>query len=212
VEIMAGGDVSLVLTTLGGGPIKAQSGGDLFCSVPAGSSATVVASVGGFVHAPEELHHQTSETGHVYTLGEGETSVQLTAGGDFWLQSNDSSEATMFVSLGDSIASQVESQLEAGIAKMEAKLEAIGAGVDTFPSERIGEQVRRAVTRARRNADRAQRKVDRIRVSGRGRIRTSSEQSGSTEEERLSILQMLEKGVITVDEAEKLLQTLEGGE
>jgi hypothetical protein len=32
-----------------------------------------------------------------------------------------------------------------------------------------------------------------------------------SEDERLSILRMLEKGTVTVEEAEKLLQALEGG-
>ena len=82
--------------------------------------------------------------------------------------------------------------------------------------------MRRAVGRARRSAARAKRaslKASRkARKAARGRRVSvdfgldlgSKSRRDVSDEERLSILRMLEKGTITVDEAEKLLQTLEG--
>ena len=121
--------------------------------------------------------------------------------------------------------------LEAGLAEMEARLEALGAGLGSFDSERIGDQVRRSVSRARRNADRARarsaravRKAQRAAEKASKRSKTrrvrvdldldtlGKKRKPVSDEERLSILRMLEKGTITVDEAEKLLQALEANQ
>jgi hypothetical protein len=98
----------------------------------------------------------------------------------------------------------------------------MGAGLGAFESYRIGEQVRRAVSRARRNADRARRKTHKDLLKARKlakgkrlRVDFDVDLGGKSrrvvsDEERLTILRMLEKGTITVDEAENLLQALEG--
>jgi DNA invertase Pin-like site-specific DNA recombinase len=103
---------------------------------------------------------------------------------------------------------------------MEARFNAIGAGMYTFDAERIGERVRRSVERARRKAVKAQERASKraekyARKHDRKRSITigGPEPSGPvvSEEERMSVLRMLEQGKISVEEAEKLLKTL-GGE
>jgi hypothetical protein len=212
VDLVVGGDASLMFTTLGGEMVKVHVGGDLSCNLPSDASATVKLSCGGVIHTPETIQPEQPESDGLYKLGDGEIQVDLIAGGDLWFQADNTGEAGIFANLGDSIAFQVESELEAGIAEVEAKMEAIGAGMGSFPSERIGEQVRRAVTRARRKSEGARRKSKRVMMARRGTFQTKSEGRGMgvSEDERLSILRMLEKGIITVEEAEKLLQTLEG--
>jgi hypothetical protein len=219
VEINIGGDVSVMFTTLVGDKVSVKAGGDLSCTLPRDASATVSLSAGGEVYIPGTVEAEEMDKTKVFTLGEGKTPVELIAGGDLWCQSDEVSDSVVFADLGETIASQVESEVEAGIAEMEARLEALGAGAGTFSSERIGEQVRRAVTRARRKAERGKRRAERTkrRVERKTRSinlnlgdRTSGKPKVS-EDERLSILRMLEKGTVTVEEAEKLLQALEGG-
>lgn len=218
VVVSAGGDASIMLTTLSGESVSARAGGDLYCSLPRDASAKVTVSAGGDLILPEGIGSVDDGDEKEFTLGEGGASIDLFAGGDLWLQVGETSDFVSFADLGESIASQVESDVEAGIAEMEARLEALGAGMGTFSSDRIGEQVRRAVTRARRKAERGRRHVSQAgkhAAKKRHSIHlefgnTPSEKRKVSEDERLSILRMLEKGTITVEEAEKLMQALEG--
>jgi hypothetical protein len=237
-EAVVGGDAALVFTTLGGEKISVSAGGDLSCRLPENASARVQISAGGDVHFTKtSVEEVVSEGKSFLKFGEGETEIQLNAGGDIWVGGMEGSEDLDLTSLGASIAAQVESEIEAGMAEMEASLEALGSGLGVFDSEKIGEQVRRAVNRAHRKADRAMKRADYARrsalrkadralkkadyaqrraSSGRSfTVKFDSARAGKgkraiSDEERLSILRMLEKGTITVDEAEKLLQTLEG--
>lgn len=219
VEIDVGGDVSVSFTTLVGEKLSVKAGGDLSCSLPSDASATVTVSAGGNLHIPGMIEAEEKDNGKVFEIGDGLTAVTLVAGGDLWFQGDETSDAVVFADLGATIASQVESEVEAGIAEMEARLEALGAGVGSYSSERIGEHVRRAVTRARRKAERGRRRAERATRHAAKKTRSinlnldkrSSGRPKVSEDERLSILRMLEKGTITVEEAEKLLQALEGG-
>jgi len=228
VETVAGGDVALSFTTLGEN-ISVVAGGDLSCKLPSDASAKVQASAGGEVHFPKGTGEESRDEGHVsHTFKEGKSKVSLTAGGDIWVGGMEEASDLDLSDLGSSIAEQVEMEVEAGLAEMDARLEAVGAGLGSFDSERIGDQVRRSVSRARRTAARARKKSDRARRSARrvaDKAKTASRgrrikfdldiDSGDkrkkavSDEERLSILRMLENGTITVDEAEKLLQALE---
>jgi hypothetical protein len=228
VDSVVGGDVALSFTTLGE-RITVNAGGDLSCQLPVDASAVVQATAGGEVHFPKGQGEEARLEGLVqYTFGGGEVEITLNAGGDIWVGSMEGASDLDLTSLGSSIAEQVEMEVEAGVAEMEARLEALGAGLGSFDSERIGDQVRRSVSRARRNAARARKRSARAvrkakrateKVSKSSRTRRvrvdfdldtlGKKRQPVSDEERLSILRMLEKGTITVDEAEKLLQALE---
>jgi DUF4097 and DUF4098 domain-containing protein YvlB len=223
VEVAVGGDAALSFTTLGEEKISVNAGGDLSCNLPDDASAQVHIQAGGDVHVSKTSSEVTRSEGKVvHKFGEGETEIQLNAGGDIWVGGAEGAGDLDFTSLGSTIAQQVETEIEAGMAEMEASLEAISSGLGAFESDRIGEQVRRAVSRARRNADRARRKAHKDILKARRathgrRLRVDFDldvgDKGKhvvSDEERLAILRMLEKGTITVDEAENLLQALEG--
>jgi DUF4097 and DUF4098 domain-containing protein YvlB len=223
VDVVVGGDASLSFTTLGGQKISVSAGGDLSCHLPENASAQVQIQAGGEVQVSKKSQEVTRSEGKVvHTFGEGEVEIQLNVGGDVWVGGVEDVAGLDFTSLGSTIAQQVESEIEAGMVEMEASLEAMGAGLGSFESDRIGEQVRRAVSRARRNAERAKRKahkdIMKARKASHGRrlrVDFDMDLGGKgkrvvSDEERLAILRMLEKGNITVDEAENLLQALEG--
>jgi hypothetical protein len=224
VDVAAGGDAALSFTTLGGEQISVNAGGDLSCHLPESASAQVHIQAGGEIQVSKTSQEVTRSDGKVvHKFGEGEVEIQLNAGGDVWVGGMEGMADLDFASLGSNIAQQVESEIEAGMAEMEASLEAMSAGLGSFESDRIGEQVRRAVSRARRNADRAKRrahkdllKTRKLAKGKRLRVDFDMDLGGRSkreisDEERLAILRMLEKGAITVDEAENLLQALEGG-
>jgi hypothetical protein len=144
-------------------------------------------------------------------MGKAEAEIELQAGGDLWVRAGDLEDMDVEFDLGEDIAARIESKM----AEMEARLGALGAGVFAFDSERIGDQVRRAVTRAMRKAAGARKRA----VVGKARGKRTGPGvfgacgvpgPGAHEEERLAVLGMLEKGTISVEEAEKLLKALEG--
>jgi hypothetical protein len=107
---------------------------------------------------------------------------------------------------------RIEAQVDAALAEVEASLgslDAPGLGID---ADRMRARMRRAAERAHRRAERArhgpetnQRRVD-INFGPFGTARPSV-----NDEEGLTVLRMLEQGTISLEEAERLLQALEGG-
>lgn len=136
---------------------------------------------------------------------------------------------TDFAGLAEDIAAQVEAQMEEMSVQLEHKLahlEVELAGVDrraAEAAERAAEHARRQVERAakrvqrqaEREAVRARRHAERYRRKA-GKAPTSSAVAGSQEpagepvsdQERLTILNMVAEGKITIEEAETLLEAL----
>jgi len=102
------------------------------------------------------------------------------------------------------------------MADLEVRFGASGSGFSKYDSDRIGERVRRVVSRSMRKAAKAQRRAERRvdRAHGRTHVHIGPFDApageAASEEERMSILRMLEQGKVNVDEAESLLKALEG--
>jgi hypothetical protein len=83
-------------------------------------------------------------------------------------------------------------------------------------AEREAARAQRMAKKARRKAERAQRKAQKKMMwrfewdAGRGRRRTTGRGQAVSDEERLAVLKMLSEGKISTQEAETLLQALEG--
>jgi hypothetical protein len=204
VEASVGGDATLAFTPQAGTQSSMHAGGDLSFHLPEESSVKVTLRAGGNLRLPEGMLFESTNGVTTINLGKGEAALNLSAGGDLWLRSGDVQDADM---VGD-VMFDVD-------AEMEASLNAMGAGMFAFDAERIGERVRRSVARAQRKATRAhQRATERIPRPKHRRGFTfgdfGAEQPSISGEERLAILRMVEKGTITVEQAENLLKALEG--
>jgi hypothetical protein len=215
VEATVGGDASLSLTPQADAPSVVTAGGDLSCRLPDDVSAQITMQAGGDMAMPTDVEPVSENGGTVIRLGEAEATIELTAGGDLWLR-----VGKREMDFAEDFVGSVMGELDARLAEMEARFNAIGAGMYTFDAERIGERVRRSVERARRKATKAQARAAKraekyARKHGRRRSITigGPEPSGPgvSEEERMAVLRMLEQGKISVEEAEQLLKTL-GGE
>jgi hypothetical protein len=225
VEASVGGDASLALSSIAGTKSVIQAGGDVSCWLPEDASATVIVRAGGDMALPSDIERERSDEGTILQLGEGEATIELSAGGNLWLH-----VGTRELDFTGDLVGNIIGDVDARIAEMEARFNAIGAGIYTFDAERIGERVRRSVERARRKAVRAQAKaekhvakLEKARARAARKVAKSKRRQTITfgvhephepvvsEEERLAVLRMLEKGMISVDEAEELLKTL-GGE
>jgi len=203
MDVSAGGDAVVSYLPAEDSDSTVRAGGDLSCTLQNGASVMVEYAYGGDLHLafPQS---EDGDTGQQIKLGEGAAALHLNAGGDLFIRNGDTpgDEMGMFDHL------EVISEIDAKIAEMETQFDALGAGLHGFDAKQIGEKVRRSVAKAQRKAARA----EKIRLRHERAIFGFEEaQSALSEEERLTILKMVEDGKINVSEAEELLKALEGG-
>ncbi len=212
VEVNVGGDVSVRLSPQKKGRSVVSAGGDLACQLPEDASATITVKAGGDLQFSGVEQSESKGAGKELRIGKGEAEIELSAGGDLWLNSDSHSFKDMDLDLGESIAARIESKM----ADLEARFGASDSGFSTFDSDRLGERIRSVVSRSMRQAAKAQRRAERhaarARDHGHSIFPSFGEQVDlqASDEERMSILRMLEEGKISVDEAEQLLKALEG--
>jgi hypothetical protein len=210
VDASVGGDASVSVIPQSEAASRVITGGDLSCYIPEGSSANVRVNVGGEMILVEPGEFEEAEDGVVFRLGDGQGDVELTAGADLWLRVGE--YETRYA---DDWAADMRSYAKTSAAEMEARVGAIVEGAFAFDADRIGERVRRSVSKARKKAERARKHAISNGAFDGKNVRISFGKSGSkpfavSEEERMTILQMVEQGKINVEEAEKLLSALEG--
>ena len=209
VQAVAGGDVRLRLKEPPARPIHLRAGGDLICWLPEGSSAQVHAMAGGALELPGQEHRGPG--GATLELGNGEVALDLAAGGDLRLLLIGETGAEA-AGLGEALSQDVSAQV---LAEIEASMAAVDTHLAALDTDWIEEKVRRAMERARRKVEMARkrgRRKGRAAVSMTWSGRGPAKPSPNREQERLAILHMLEKGQLTVDQAEELLKALEGAE
>jgi len=217
VDIACGGDVMVGFDTPTAASSKVQAGGDLDCRVGPGASVAVTAQAGGDREVGRGFTRREGQ-GDVFVLGEGEAGIELMAGGDLILRVQGEGAG-----YGDFDFADVLSDMDAELAEMETKFESLAMPLDFA----VKEKVRRAVRNARRSAHKARHSAHKARghkfkmdfeldplkgitFGGPGWAGFGESREQATEEERHQILRMVEQGKITVDEAEALLEALEG--
>lgn len=209
VEASVGGDTSASLEPMPQERYSLETGGDLSCSLPDQASAKVTLRAGGDIEIPGIFETEWDEEQKIIHIGESDAEIELFAGGDLLLRVG--SEAPDY---SDELFGNLLRDFESKAVEIEARFGAMGAGMIGFDADRIGERVRRSIDRAQRKAARASARAKRkakhkhdyrFRFGEKDFSRTEA-----TDEERLTILRMVEAGKISVEEAEKLLEALEG--
>ena len=210
VRASTGGEARVDLSPRAGTCSSVSAGGDMLCLLPADASAVVRLHAGGDVSLGLPAGVERSPNGDEVRLGSGEGALDLAAGGDLRLQVG--GDAGFGREMGDDIAARVEAQVDAAIAEMEAHLDF--GGISKFRGDRIAERIRRSMDKAHRRTTRAAHRAQAAGPSRSGPRPSFSDMSTTepvvSDEERLSILRMLEEGKITVEQAEKLFEALEG--
>ena len=211
VNVVAGGDALVNLAAPAGAHTKVQAGSDLSCRIPPDSSVNLFLSAGGDLDYPSGVDARVQDDGVTFQFGEGEADIELSAGGDLCLQTRMGQ-----VDSAEDWVGEILTEVDAKLAEVEARFSVMGKGMYGFDADRIGERVRRAVRHAERKASgkskhkdaKKKRKLDSSlswTVPGFGET-----VEPATEEERLTILRMVEEGKVSVSEAEALLKALEG--
>jgi len=205
--------------------------GDVVVRWPAGAPLTFTATAPQVVNRLTLDEEVEDEGGYHGRLGEGETVLMLTAQKRVILKELDDAgwegawadEATGdwagvagdFAGFGVEMAGigeQISSEITARMAEFSARME------ERFGPEFAQKMADKAARKAEKAVNRALRQAERVRRQGwtpskatdsTQPARRSKKERQATAEEQLKILSMLEKGVISVEEADTLLNALE---
>jgi hypothetical protein len=224
-----GGDASLKTDFTPGKEYVLTTGGDATVRFPTDASANIQVTASSDIKHRVEWSEVTEGPGTLSgRLGEGEASVAITAGGGVTLQSR--SDASAFVvgfALEDTefdleletMAEEIERNIEAQMGRLHAQLEAKLSSIDheavrrrvERSAEKARRKAERAAERARLKAERAQRRWE--RMGARQPVRPTpprgpAEPVGETE--RLAVLRLVQEGKISAEEAARLLEAMEG--
>lgn len=192
----AAGDLAAEVCPGKGWKGSLEAGGDLSLRLCREASALVLYRAGDRVSLPTGSPPAPKQ-GEV-RLGAGEAEIELHAGANLALSLVAREEMEAGADIEDKIFGHVDEALH--------RLEFIAgrAGRVVVDGEAIGRRISRAIEGALERAGASAR-----RPRGPGAWAEGS-RGAASQEERLAILRMLEGGTLTVEEAEKLLEALEG--
>jgi hypothetical protein len=206
VQIRAGGDASVAVLPKPGSENSVVAHGDLRCYLPPGASVVVDGKAGGdtFVRQLSGGKGPQPPLGDgslPVTFGKGEARLKVEASGDLWIGG--------WINI-DSWGEWRELGHDMGQMGMEFGMLAgeFGRWVERNMHDKFDEYDKRL----RRKMEEGKFVRDNRRYSWNAappRPPSPSSPAGAGESERLSILDMLQKGKINVDEAERLLTALE---
>lgn len=232
------GMVTLKTPVIPGTVYRARAESDIVARFPEETSARFTLQAKGDLHARLPQVDEKSEGRLIGRTGDGETEVELTAGGDLSvrIRGHDGQHRQDFdFDLGADISAQIEAQIaeslsaididalaqreiEKAMHKAEREIEKAQLRAERHRHE-AEERIQRAQERAARAARRAQEKMSHRSyrwagsLGGRGHGFEAGRRAPkpqATEEEQLAILKMVQEGTITTEQAEMLLSALEG--
>lgn len=209
VKVNVGSDVVVYLDPRGDGDYLVTAGDDILLVLPSNANATVTMQGDDIAVEWPGVEKNTEETKRVVTLGNGAAQINLQAGSDVRLtnQSNAGESAEEFGNF--------------------AGLDFDWSGFGERLSRQVEQVTARAAKRAEEAARRAERHVERQARRWTGKVTPGQswdfgpkgvsaspgvpKSDPVSDEERLTILKMLQDKKITAEQAEQLLQALEGG-
>lgn len=227
------GNATLRLEPEPGGNFHVTAEGNIYCKVAPGTSAKVVLKSRSKtirIKSPE-LSDTLKQENHSLELGDRESTITLEAQGriDFISYSGDDlfgeefeyEFEENFANIADEISQQVTDQIESQMDSLSSHLDQLTSGL--LISAPSGERARRKLEAKRSKLDRklsqAQRKVELKARAATAKKRAyatrysrGKQSEPVSEEERKTILEMLQNKHINVEEAETLLAALEGRE
>lgn len=222
IDVECRGNASLHLADIGEGHYTVNASGNVFCHLYGAEDVAISLESGsGDVHLFTDEGIEALHTGkHQFTLGEGEGQLAIKAGGSVTVDTRTSAKgfafdtdfgedlAEDFETLADEISEQISGQVESQLESLDEKLESLRARLQA------GGLRRSTARRTERRLNAAQRKLHRKLEQSKARAVAKARRRAEpvSEAERLSVLQMVQDKKITVEDAEMLLNALEGRE
>jgi hypothetical protein len=232
LQASVGGDGSIKSDFAPGSESRLTTGGDVSIKFPTNANVAFQVNAGGDISHKVDWTRVTEEGKALAgQVGDGEARVTINAGGDVSLRAHSDAGAFVFGFVAEdegleleleSMAEEIERNIQAHMARLNAELEEKLSRIDHDAIRRKAEQAaskvrrkaERAAERARLKADRAQRRWERMEPRRPARpAPPPSPPRGIdpvSDDERLMILRMVQEGKINTDEAAKLLEAMEG--
>jgi len=223
VSATSHGDISAGLSPAAGRQIQLSAYGDLSARVPPGASARI-----NMVSAGQEIRvrvpgvsNAIGKGAHQVILGAGEAEVNLSAKGSIALVSDEFAAPpedfgvrldVEFARMGETISRRSQEMADRIARQAESKAQA-AAQRAARKAERMADRMAREAERQTRiwtNPRRGPRFDFPFGPPAPGVPRGAPPAQPVTDEERLSVLRMVEQKKITVEQAEQLLAALEG--
>ncbi len=188
IKVNVGEDVVVYLEPKVDGAYSITAGDDILLVLKPNANVTLTMNGDEIDVDWPGVENQGDITERVLVLGDGSAKIMLSAGGDIRV-TNDANAGNSAEEFGN-------------FAGMNFDWSGFG--------ERISRQVEQATSRAAKRAEEAARRVERHAERHARRWR-GNVSTGPWEEERMAILKMLAEKKITAEQAEQLLNALEGG-
>lgn len=224
INLTAGGDIQLELSTSDLPAINITAGGDIQLIVPTTANGQLAMTSKGntiSVHVGEQVGDWEVEQLDL-PLGEAKNLVKLTAAGDITVSDQEIIEHDF-----DTVFENSATEWQSFGADLEKQIrESIGSAMEgvhwaTQSAAFAGEKARAKVEKAMRKLDAKGVVIDHTGVNverdgkhvgitfGTPVVKTEKRSSGPSDEERLLVLKMLQDKKITAEEADKLLSALD---
>ncbi len=216
------GNLALRTGFLPGGVSRFQVAGEAAFRVPHDANVRFVLPAGCKLTLDRGLEAVAEGSSQIVTLGDGAATVHVDGASQVTIRQrgefDDEAAFAFTFAAGDELGEvfdDLSAELEAHFSMLEENLHGRVA-------ERVRSQIERRLHSARRQVEAAQRHVEREverahRHAGPRRsvgvtfgVHGAAREQAVTEQERLMVLQMLEDGKISVEQAEALLAALEG--
>jgi hypothetical protein len=231
-QIRAGGDINFSIAEMNDQSVRLDAGGDVLLRLPSDANVTLDLRSRGHNIAVEMAGESQSIEKRLasLTFGSGSSKISIDAGGDIQV-SDDSSEMNDFDDLREDIEKHWQEVEESRSEPAKDTEDAFAFRADVFSDHinrhvdnvmrqadsRIQQAMKKLEERTRRLERHGFHKVPPIppvppvpgRWTGNAPGAVTKKQNAS-EEEKLLILKMLQEKKITAEEAEKLLDALEG--
>jgi DUF4097 and DUF4098 domain-containing protein YvlB len=238
LEAEAGGNASLRLDPDPDGTYEVKAGGEIHCRLSEDASAkiNVHSNAGSIKVKAPDFSGVISEKDYEFSLAEGESKIELKAGGNVYFKTYSEVSGTEmgfdyefvddFAGLAEDITDQVASQIEGQMEALNDHLNNLKLGSVMAGSSRARATAKRAEQKlesaqrrlerraaaAQRRAERKFRKAHKYKIPGRfiSFAKSFETRDPVGDDERLMVLEMVQEGKISVEEAESLLAVMEG--
>jgi hypothetical protein len=229
-QVRAGGDINYAFQTAERQNIRLHAGGDVMLIMPAEAGVSLDLRSRGHDVSIEYggQSQQIDKRFHQVTFGDGSTQISIDAGGDIHI--SDNAEEYHFPELTDDLDNyweEVEGRREERSTEAEEAFTFRAEELSSKISHRVDEAMRQADARISEAMKRLEQRTRRLERGGFGfgnppippvpprhpghpGADSAEKKTVASEEEKLLILKMLQEKKITAEEADKLLEALEG--
>jgi hypothetical protein len=206
------GDVALHTDFAPGSSFQLATSGSVLLRVPSSANVRIAIPHQTAIEANENLKIVTEDEQRIVVMGTGDADVRIVTASSIRIRSDETCD--MEDNCNFAFDGSIDAYMTDVSAKIDAQMSQIEARLNDLPG-RVRTRVERKLEAAQRKVESALSEAEQARYHFESKygdqIAYAPTREPVSEEERLAILRMLERGTISVQEAENLLAALEKG-